>query len=89
MLLVKNFCKRKPTTFWCRGGGGGNGEGDEEEEEGEEKKISLSSLGLNGKDGFGSEAEAWAKWAERQTSVTAFEQGSISEGRDVGGGEES
>lgn len=36
---------------------------------------------MNGKDGFGAKAEAWAGGAERQTSATAVKHGSVSEGK--------
>lgn len=53
----------------------------------EEQKINVAPaipsvpLGMNGKDGFGAKAEAWAGRAERQTSATAVKHGSVSEGK--------
>lgn len=44
-------------------------------------------MGLNGKERFGAEAEAWVGGAERQTSATADKHGSVSEGGGVGGDE--
>uniref|UniRef100_A0A3Q3QHH0 Uncharacterized protein n=1 Tax=Monopterus albus TaxID=43700 RepID=A0A3Q3QHH0_MONAL len=44
-------------------------------------------LGLNGKDGFGAEAEAWVGGAGRQTSVTTDKHSSVSKGEVVGGGQ--